>query len=544
MPRIIRDIVIPPHHRSNRGQGTGAHNEFEQSWQPPQPRVVVAPEPTAEPLTELPTVMLPGDEPLSQTPVAKRRHRVHLKLTKTRVIITIILLIILGLAGSYAYLSMTAAKMTNGGTLFDLIAPGATLKTDSQGRTNILIFGTSQGDAAHEDASGGGGLWLTDSIMLVSIDKANNTSKMVSIPRDLWVKLPGECPVGDSAKINAVYECGAGLTDSLSPGANYQTQDRAGAKALMGEIAAVTGITPQYYAHVNYAVLQQSVDAVGGVDVDVVGDGASGIYDTNFDWNCPNGKSFTCKNVYYPKDGTYHLDGLQALYLARARGDAGTYSYKDFGLARGDFDRQLSQQKILTALREKAQTAGVLANPVKVISLLNAMGNNITTDISTSEMKTFLTTVGALKSTDITSVNLDGDTPVVKTGEYDGQSIVLATSGIYDYSSMISFISQQLSTNPAVSEKATIAIYNGGGVTGAADKLQVTLESGGLNVLSVANASPAGSDNYTIYVAKPNTFPKTVGYLTQTLTDTSVISTAPPASVPATNADIVIIINH
>lgn len=541
MPRIIRDIVIPPHHPTNRGQEPDKLGEPDKPWYPIHPPATVA---ATEPLTELPIVVLPGSEQSLQDIKPKKRRKFRLKLTKKRVIITIIVLFVLGLAGLFTYLSVTAAKMTNGGTILDLITPGAALKTDSQGRTNILIFGTSQGDAAHEDADGGGGLWLTDSIMLVSINKTDNTAKMVSIPRDLWVRLAGECTVGDSSKINAVYECGAGLVDSLKPGSDYATRDKAGAKALMKTVASVTGITPQYYAHVNYAVLQQSVDAVGGVDVDIVGDGASGIYDTNFDWSCPNGKSYSCKNVYYPKDGTYHLDGLQALYLARARGDAGAYSYKNFGLAGGDFDRQMNQQKILTALREKAQTGGVLANPVKVIGLLNAMGNNITTDISTSEMKTFLTTASKLKSNDITSIDLDGDTPVVKTGEYSGQSIVLATSGIYNYSSMISLIAKQLSTNPAVSENATIAIYNGGGVTGAANKLQATLESGGLTVLSVANANPVGSDNYTIYVVKPNTFPKTVDYLTQILTDASVTSTAPPTSIPATTADIVIIINH
>lgn len=537
--------MLPPHHQPDRRRDLSKPDTPDQLRQ----RLVQTPattgvRPTTQPLTELPLVVLPSDEQPTQATAPKKRRKFRITFTKKRVIITAIIILVLSLAGLFAFLSITAAKMTSGGTILDLIAPGATLKTDSQGRTNILIFGTSQGDAAHEDADGGGGLWLTDSIMLVSINKTNNTAKMVSIPRDLWVRLSGECTVGDSSKINAVYECGAGLVDSLKPGSGYAAQDKAGAKALMKTVASVTGITPQYYAHVNYDVLQQSVDAVGGIDVAITGDGASGIYDTNFDWKCPNGKSYSCKNVYYPKDGTYHLDGLQALYLARARGDAGAYSYKNFGLAGGDFDRQMNQQKILTALREKAQSAGVLANPVKVITLINALGNNITTDISTSEMKTFLTTAGKLESSNVTSVNLDGDTPVVKTGEYAGQSIVLATSGIYNYSSMISLIAKQLSTNPAVSENATIAIYNGGGVAGAANKLQSKLELAGLNVLSVANADPMGSDNYTVYVTKPSLFPKTVDYITQTLTDVSLISTAPPASVPATSADIVIIINR
>lgn len=476
-------------------------------------------------------------------PKKERKRRFRITLTKKRVIISIIILLLLLAGGIFAYLNYTASKITKGGTILDLVAPGTPLKTDSEGRTNILVFGTSQDDAAHQNADGGGGLWLTDSIMLVSINKTNNTAKMVSIPRDLWVKLDEQCTVGDASKINAVYECGAGLvSDDQSP-SDYTKKDQAGASALMKKAQEVTGITPQYYAHVNYNVLKQAVDAVGGVSVDIKGDGASGIYDTNFDWDCPSGKPYTCKNVYYPKDGTYELSGQQALYLARARADAGAYSYKDFGLARGDFDRQLNQQKIMTALKEKAQTAGVLANPVSVFNLLNALGNNITTSISTGEMKTFLTTLQKLKPTDITSVDLNGDTPVVKTGSYAGQSIVLATSGIYDYTSMINLIAKQLSTNPAVAEGANVAVYNGGDTAGAAASLQTKLSEGGLTVATTGNADPVGSSTYTIYVAKPDSFTKTLDYLTKTLKDSTVIQTAPPASVPASNADIVIVIN-
>lgn len=535
MSKMISDFKTPPRKKPENVE------ILEESHQPAEsPYMMNEPQPPRE---SLPPVIVPATTAEPEPP-KKPRRRWRPRFTKKRVIISAIIVLILAIAGVFVYLNYTAGKITDGGTILDLIAPGAPLKTDSEGRTNILIFGTSQDDAAHQDADGGGGLWLSDSIMLVSLDKDNNTAKMVSIPRDLWVQLADQCSVGNSSKINAVYECGGGLVDSSSTTSNYASKDKAGATALMDTITTVTGITPQYYVHVNYSVLQQAVDAVGGIDVNIQGDGADGIYDTNFDWNCGTDRPYTCKNVYYPKDGEYHLDGLHALYLARARGDAGAYSYKDFGLAKGDFDRQMNQQKILTALKTKAQSAGVLANPVKVVSLLNALGNNVTTDISTSEMKTFLTTMKKLEPNDIKSVDLDGDTPVVKTGEYDGQSIVLATSGVYDYSSIISLVAKELSTNPATNEDATIAVYNGGDTAGSAAKLQTQLESGGLNVTTVGNTSAVGSDSYTIYAAKPDSFPKTVDYLTQTLKNAQVISTAAPSTIPANTADIVIVINH
>ncbi len=199
---------------------------------------------------------------------------------------------------------------------------------------------------------------------------------MVAVPRDLWVKLPlhdgKPCMVGYYSKINAVYECGSGLVGSTSAKkSTYAQQDAAGAKDLMGVLGDVTGLTPQYWVHVDYTVLREAVDAVGGIDVHIVGDGASGIYDTNLDSDACNASGkVSCRHVFYPKNGTYHLSGQQALDLSRARGDANQYAYKDFGLNGGDFDRQANQQKVMVALKEAATSAGVLANPVTVFNLM------------------------------------------------------------------------------------------------------------------------------------------------------------------------------
>lgn len=566
MSKIISDFSRPP-------RPTPPQEPPKQ----PQPRAVdsVTPqpvpqntpvEPTQAPTTHdsLPPVVMPitpqprDGVPLRRIqqgiePPTKKRRNLHLpgklpvklpfKLTKKRVIIGIIILLLLIGGGIAGYLNYTASKITSGGNIIDLLSPGAPLKTDSAGRTNILVFGTSHDNADHQNAAGGGGLWLTDSILLVSLDQKNNSAKMVSVPRDLWVKLDEACAVGTSSKINAVYECASDLINETEPGSDYKQQDAKGANALKKKLAEVTGITPQYYAHVNYSVLKDAVDAVGGIDVEIEGDGADGIYDTNFDWNCGDKPQYSCKHVYYPHDGTYTLSGQQALYLARARGDAGKYSYKNFGLARGDFDRQINQQKILTALKNKAQSAGVLANPIKVFSLLNALGNNITTDITTSEMKTFASALQKLPENGITSIDLVGDTPVIETASFAGQSIVQATSGPYIYTSMIEYIAKKLSTNPATAEEATIAVYNGGETAGAAGTLQSKLLKAGLSVAIVGNTTPVGTPKYTIYVSQPSSFPKTISYLTQNLSDASVISTAEPSTVPANSADIVIVIN-
>lgn len=458
--------------------------------------------------------------------------------------ITLVILSVVGVGGFLAAKAFFVSNgVFNGGNILSLITPGTPLKTDDQGRTNILVFGTSQDDSAHQQADGGGGLWLTDSILLVSLDQKAETVRMVSIPRDLWVAVDN-CEVGNNAKINAVYECASGLINSGSnPGSDYKQTDQAGAEALMQTVATVTGITPQYYVHANYTVLRDTVNAVGGIDVNIVGDGASGIYDTNFDWDCPNGP-YTCKNVYYPKDGVYHIDGTQALFLARARGDAGLYSYRDFGLARGDFDRQMNQQKILTALQKKATTASVLANPLALNNLLDAFGNNISMSLSGGEIKTLLDAAHKIQTSNIKSVSLvDDGHSVVTTGMIDGQSVVVPLAGTQDYNDIISYLAKQMSTNPVVSEAANVSIYNASGVAGAAGNLQTKFEKEGYTVADIGDApsSAAGSGEYTIYDHSNGAKPKTLAALQKELGVTATTSPLPDGV--TSDSDFVIIIN-
>lgn len=467
---------------------------------------------------------------------------------RKRVVVLLILLVVVGVGYMAAKVIGNVSKITHG-DLLSLITPGTPLNTDGQGRTNILIFGTSQDDAAHQNASGGGGLWLTDSIMVVSMNQTAHTVTMISIPRDLWVSMPNDCAVGNQAKINAVYECGADLlnSDASAQKANgYSDQDKKGAQALQSTIQHVTGLSMQYYVHANYSVLQQSVDAVGGVQVNIQGDGASGVYDTNFDWDCPGARSYTCKNVYYPHDGTYTLDGRHALLLARARGDFGLYSYKDFGLNRGDFDRQINQQKILDALKAKILSTGTLLNPVALTGLFDALGNNITTDIQGGNYKTLIEFVKKMpKDNAMRSVSLGGatgDSPLVTGDMVDGQSVEVPVAGASDFSAIVAYIARQLSTNPAVAENATISIYNASGQAGVAGKLQQTLAAKGMNILSIgdASAAAAGSTQYTIYDTTGGKKPQTMKFLKSQLSG-STTSTAAPKGITS-DADIVIVI--
>ncbi len=352
--------------------------------------------------------------------------------------------------------AVSSEVFQGGGSVIDLVKSGDPLKTDAHGRTNIVIFGTSQDDQGHIKQSGGGGLWLTDSIQILSIDAKTKAVSMVAVPRDLWVKLPlhnnKPCLIGYYSKINAVYECGSGLVTTTKANAKtYAKQDAAGAKDLMQVLGEVTGLVPQYWAHVDYTVLRDAVNAVGGIDVHVVGDGANGIYDTNLDSRaCRASNDISCRNVYYPHNGMYHLTGQQALDLARARGDANTYSYKDFGLNGGDFDRQANQQKIMIALKKAATSAGALANPVTVFNLMSALGSHVTTSLSTGEAKTLIELANGMPQGAMKSINLtDKKDPMLTTGWVSKQSVVLPRAGTFSYGPLKKYIQHALAAHSA-----------------------------------------------------------------------------------------------
>jgi polyisoprenyl-teichoic acid--peptidoglycan teichoic acid transferase len=309
------------------------------------------------------------------------------------------------------------------GRVFSALTKHDPLKQDSNHVTSMLIFGNSSDDPHH------GGALLADSIMVLSINNQTHKAYTVSVPRDLWVQYGMKCSNGTEGKINAVYQC------ALRNNGHHEGK---ASEAFKDKVASVLGIQIQYYAKVNYGFVRDSVNALGGVDVTINSSDPRGILDRTFDKNCPNGP-YTCYNLKYP-NGPVHLDGEHALYLSRARNAKGGY-----GLPQSNFDREINQQLVVDAIRKKALSTGVLANPLKVMNLANSFGTNISTNIHTSELQSAVDALRNIANKSITSIPLHGKTnPVVTTGMQGSQSIVLPTAGLYDYSQLQSTMQQAL----------------------------------------------------------------------------------------------------
>lgn len=348
-----------------------------------------------------------------------------------------LLIVALAVGGFFAYrFFATGNKVFQGNLVNAVFAPPKELKMDANGRTNVIIFGTSEDDPGHDGAD------LTDSMMLVSADQKKKEAFMVSIPRDLYVDYGRICPAGYRGKINHLYSC---YSDA---GENEAT----GQEGLRKKVGEIFGLEVQYAVHLNYTALREAVDAVGGITVDIESDNPQGILDRNFDWDCPKGPR-TCYNVKYP-NGPANLNGKQALYLARARGANG----ETYGLGNANFDREGYQRKILVALLEKAASAGTLANPIAVNNLLTTLGNNVRTNFDAEEVKTLAKLGQDVKSENIQSLVLNKG--LVTTGMQDGQSIVLPSLGLYKYADIQASVLAYATGDFASLEKATIDVVN------------------------------------------------------------------------------------
>lgn len=443
----------------------------------------------------------------NKKPLHKKRKKI--------IAIVVLILILLGAYLGWKFLA-ASSKVFEGNVLGFLNT--TKLKGEAEGRVNILLAGTSEDDPDHEGAA------LTDSIMLVSIDTKSNTAFTTSIPRDLWVKYDGEqCSAGFEGKINNAYQCGE--TESFSQ-AGYPK----GGMGLLSKIVSTNfGIPIQYYGKINYTAFRDAVDAVGGITVNIESDDPRGIYDPNIQKK--DGGPVRLKN------GPQKLDGKGALALARSRNVAGGY-----GMSRGDFDRTTYQRAMLIALKDKGLSAGVLSNPSKIGGLLDAAGDNVETNFNTSELRRLYDLSKLVKSADISSVDLaDPETNLIKTGMYNGQSIVLPSAGIKDYSDIKMFFKKLTSTDPLVKEAASVVVLNGSGQTGLAQKYADTLSEKGVNVVLVSNAPAERQQNSLVDISDTNN-PKTVAFLQKDLKTKIIRDSSSVPGLVRYSADYVIIL--
>jgi len=332
------------------------------------------------------------------------------------------------------------------------------LSGESQGRVNILLAGDSADDPGHQGAD------LTDSIMVVSLDTKNNTGFMLSIPRDLWVDIPGY----GYQKINAAYE--DGQTEHFSQSGYFS----GGMGLLQKVVDQDLGIPTNYYALIDYTAFKDAVNAVGGITITINSPDPRGLYDRNANLKLPN--------------GVVTLSGQEALNLARARGDG----YGSYGFPQADFTRTQHQRQMLVVVEQKASSLGVLSNPVKIGDLFDAIGNNVTTDFKLADALRATQLIKTVNINELQSLTYSygGSKPLIMGySAPDGESALIPTAGLDDYSQLRAYYQQITSSNPVVKENTSVAVLNASDVVGLAKQEANILTKEGFDVTAVADAS-------------------------------------------------------
>jgi len=437
-----------------------------------------------------------------------------------------LLIIVLAIGGYLAFKAINASDSVFKGSVLDLVKTDP-LKVDANGRSNFLILGTSEDDPGHQGAN------LTDSIMVLSVNQTTKDAFTFSIPRDLEVQYGEACVPGYSGKINVYFSC---VNDGDDDAAE---QDRL--TKTQAFIGGIVGMDIQYGVHVNYTVMRDVVNAIGGsITVNIEGDEGQGpdpkigIMDANFDWKC--GPNYAKRKIVCPPDGHFIdyepgpqvLDAEHALYLAQARGDT-----TNVGLAQSNFDRERNQQKILLAIREKATSTGVLTNVGHVTDLIDALGSNLRTNIQTKEIRTIMGLAKDIPSDKITSIDLHKAGDAIFDGS--GQPV----EGKYEFSELQAYLNKIITQEPFVKEEPHVMVLNGTSIAGKAQTEADKLIAKGFTVDGVDNAPDGTYPAVTIYQIAKNK-PLTAAKL-KSLYGVTPVTTAPPVSVVGTTDFLVII---
>ena len=244
------------------------------------------------------------------------------------------------------------------------------------------------------------------------------------------------------------------------------------------------GIPIDYYALMDYGAFRDSVNAVGGVTVNIQSSDPRGLYDPDYDYT-DHQKFVDLSN------GEHTLNGEQALDLARARGDpSGSYVFED-----SDFQRTKDQRELFIAIAEKAKTLGIITNPDKVSNLFSALGNNVQTDMTLPDVLALIqlikgTNPANAQSYSFSSTLTGGSNPILT--DYtspSGQDAIIPTAGLGNFAALTQYYEQLTSSNAIVKEGANVVILNGSDVVGLAAKQKTVLVDKGVNVASIADAS-------------------------------------------------------
>lgn len=319
------------------------------------------------------------------------------------------------------------------------VAPTATPTPDPLAPYSILLLG--YGGANHE------GGFLTDSIVVAKIRPRDEEVDLISVPRDLWVKIPINDEETVDKKINEAFSIG--MNDKKYPNKKVEFTGKAeGGELAKKVISEVLGFKIDYFASIGFDGFIKIIDNLGGIDIKVVRtfDDPKYPIEANIKDTC--GKTdeevtaltatmsgekledqFPCRyeNLHFNR-GWQHMNGATALKFARSRHSPTNG---------GDFNRAERQKLVINAVKDRVINIDFIP---KIIPTFNILSRYIMTDIDFATMNELVAKLPQLSEYKIVSIALTDKNVLTNGVATTGQFILLPKSGEDNWEEIHQFI--------------------------------------------------------------------------------------------------------
>jgi len=276
---------------------------------------------------------------------------------------------------------------------------------------NILFLGIA--------GEGSRGAFLTDTIFVTSIVPSKKQISMISIPRDLWVKIPNS---STGVKINFLYEL-ENSGKNFSKAVSYDL--------IKGKIEDITGLSIDYITILDLKGLEKLIDILGGIDIWLEKD----VEDPNL--VNPHNPS----EIFHLSAGWRHLDGALVIKFIRTR-----YAPD------GDFYRIKHQQQIIAALKDKLTKLADIWNLISWLKIWQSLSGNVITNLDFNTIWQIFPTVKDISSSQIQYLSITNKPPdelLITSTMYDNSSekdiyILIPKKGFENYEEINNYIIKKI----------------------------------------------------------------------------------------------------
>ena len=274
------------------------------------------------------------------------------------------------------------------------ISPGGTTLLSSDNVLNILLFGKDYTES--EDDYG-----RSDTTILLSIDNVHKKLKLTSFQRDTYVAIPG---YGDN-KINSAFSFG-------------------GEKLAIDTIETNFGVKVDKYATVDFDSFRDIIEILGGVDIELTLEEIQYI-NAQIDVNDQLGDTKFLEFDPNKEKQMMHLDGYQALWYARDRGEENLGGNPEYTFSGDDWDRTQRQRNLIDTVLQDLRSKASLTD---LVAIANKIGPLITTNLKKGDITFLISNMLTYLGYDMVDLSLPSTGNWRYSHSDDGQSIIEITN--------------------------------------------------------------------------------------------------------------------